>query len=415
MNPGFPINQLTDTSQLNINDLIPEIDGYIRTWESESAPIMSFFANPESQALYPTAQTSFSWYEERWDQPDVTLLTPLIAGAPGGTQVTTINQPDVVIGRNIHHVQTGQSLMVLDILVVTPNVSAQVLVTRVPETSGIDAIAAGEMLKTMPIFMPEGGYYPPPRGQKPKKLTANVGLSAWSVGITNTARNSPLYYSEGGQLQHDLPGETLRAKREMERYFMFAVPYEQSMNINNGSGAGAWENVVRSGTSLYQRTTTHTDIYPGVLDEDTLNDWFNTAVWGDTESGSDEKLILWGPDAMMDIDNFVKNRYRIVDDAQMQGAWKKTYGLNVKAVVFTGGQMGYFIREREFASPGDPLRHTLFAVNPGTTKIRHKRPSFIEVYADTQPRNADRYEMAMVQESGLQCELEEFNARLGWF
>jgi hypothetical protein len=408
---GTGIPGLTTTDSLNFNDLIPEIGKIVQVAEAKTSPIMSFFSNPRSGVLAPTisGQTTFAWYEEKFDTPNITLLTGILSKGAGVSQIITIDFPNVVVGHHFKEIVTGQEFEVLTISgAPIPDVSADVEIVRVPTASATSAIAAGTLLSNLGIYIPEGGNYPPPRGHKPQRFENRVALKAVTMGISRTALNSPLWYTDS-QLQHNIQQQTMEFNRSKERHYLFATGFEETRTQNNGSGSGPVTGVMRSGDGLWDRLTTNTPTYVTVpIDEDTFRDIMVNDMFGDRDSGNNQKLFPVGPALQEGIDKFALGRWRIVDVP----GFNLAYGFTVTAYI-QGNHRLWFLNEREFYE--GERRNTGMWIDPDSLMIRHKRPDYIEVYGDTQPNNADRVEMALVTEDGLEIHNEYFSGRVGTF
>lgn len=404
---GSPIIGPTSSTNIGLDQLIPDIQTNVIYYDNDGNPVMSFFSNPESGALVKTDQVEYFWQENQLDYPNATLLSAVAVNAvAGATQVVTIDMPDVVVGQVYQHILSGQTFYILAVANVVPNVQCDVTIKPMPFTAGTTAIAANQLIRSLGVFIPEGGFYPAPRGTKPARLSNIVALRAYSIGITRTQMGSPTY--AGDPYQNAQLHGVKQSKNDTERMYMFGVRVEEDNVVqNNPSGNGSWAGALRISLGLYRRITTNHDLYGGVVSEATFDSTMNTSVFGNRLHGSSTKLGLHGPDIVNDVNGFAKNKYKI----EYPQNFASEYGMDVVRYRF-GSKSVLFLEEREFYE--DELRHTMLFVDPDHMKVRHKRNDYIEVYPDTQQNNEDKVQMSLVFEDGLQTECEQFHAILGW-
>lgn len=407
---GYPIDGTINAQNIGADNLIPDIQTMVINYDNEGNPFTSWFSNPQSQALIQTDQILYYWYENQLDYPNATLLSAVGANTtPGGTQVVTIDMSNVQVGQVYQHIKTAQSFLVTNVANVVPNVSADVTIKPFPFTGTTAAVASGQLIRSLGIVQPRGGFYPAPRGSNPKRLSNICGVRSYSVGIDRSTINSPTWY-DGGPFEYSKMAEIRQAKGDCERTYLFSLYADNQYTQANPTGTGSATGQLSATDGVYHRITTNTELYSGTLTE-YLMDSFLLELFGQRNHGNNSKLFLIGPAAMRDINSFAKNRYTLMRPTDA-GAFKGDYGMDVERYTFGGGTSGFFFMEREFTET--ELRHELMILDYNYIKLRHKRDSYIEVHPETQQPNQDVMQMSWVYEDGVQLEAEPFHARLTW-
>lgn len=404
---GSPTIGPTSSTNIDVANLIPEIQEQVIHYDNDGVPVQSFFSNPENAALIKTDQVLYQWQENQLDYPNATLITAIGVVAAGARQTVTVDMSDVVIGQVYSHPDTAQTFYVWNVTNVVPNMSCDITIELFPSTQVCVAVAVGELMRSMGIFIPEGGFYPAPRGTKPARLSNIVALRSCSYGITRTQIGSPTYF--GDPLQYNQIKQLRQGKNDSERMYIFGRRIEElGVTQSNPNGNGTQTGALRVSLGLYHRIVSNISLYSGRLTEDTFDSYMNTSVWGNRNHGSNYKIGLHGPDLINDINRFAKDKYRVMSPNNSRAE----YGMDIQVIIFNGGKRLLLMEEREFYEGN--LRHALVTIDPNHMKIRHKRDSYIEVYPDTQQNNQDQIQTSLVWEDGLQVEVEQFHSRLGW-
>lgn len=399
---GTPIIGNAATSNVNVSDLIPEIERRVTLHDNDSAPIITFFTTGQTRSTEALRNTDFSWYEDQFDYPQASNITAIAAVAANVSQLITIDMPDAIVGQNLYHVQTNQTFIVQVVTNVTPTTS-DVTILKLPTTSATFAIAAAGTLVSTGVFLVEGGTYAAARGTKPTRFYNNVQLCNRTIGITRTMMSVDTYY--GSQWEYDKAKNIKQFKSDMERVALFGQQFTQpGFSQNNGSVTSI--GTLRGSLGIYPRVTTNVANYAGTLTEATFDSWLNNQVWGSRNHGSNIKLGLIGPDAMTDINGFVKNKVRVLDQA------KKEYGLDIRAYDFNFGYKMYFIPEREFWESGTGLRSTILALDPQFISVCYMQGNLVQYLADTQLPNQDAFNVTLRSEMGMKVRFEQSHARL---
>jgi len=406
---GFPIDGTITSTNIGNDNLIPDIQTMVINYDNDGNPFMSWFSNPNSMALIQTDQKQYYWYENLLDYPNATMYSAISANTtPGGTQQITIDMSNVQVLQVYQHIQTAQSFLVVSVDNVVPNVSALITIKPFPLNGTTAAVANGQLLRSLGVAQPEGGFYPASRGSNPKRLNNIVGIRSYSVGLSRSMINSPTWY-DGGPFEYSKNAELVQSKGDCERYYLFSLFADDSYTQNNPNGGSGVTGRLSATDGVYHRITTNVDLYAGTLTEFLMDSFLNLDVFGQRNHGANTKMFLIGPDAMQDINQFAKTRYRIMSPT---GDFRGDYGMDVERYSFGGGTSGIFFLEREFME--EEFRHGLMSLDYNHVKLRHKRDNYIEIHPETQQPNQDLMQMSWVFEDGVQLEAELFHARLGW-
>ena len=399
---GTPIIGPASTSNVNATDIIPEIERRVTLHDRDSSPIITFFTTGQTRSTEALRAPDFSWYEDQFDYPQASNVGAIAAVAANTPQTVTFDMPNAIVGQNFYHVQTNQTFTVQAVANVTPT-TADLTILKLPTTSATTAIAASGTLVSTGVFMPEGGRYPTPRGTKPTRLFNNVQLVTRSIGITRTEMATDMYY--GSQFEYDKAQNITQFKSDMERVALFGQQFTQpGFSQNNGSSVSV--GTLRGSLGVYPRVTTNVATYAGTLTESIFDSYLNNQVWGSRNSGSRIKLSLIGPDAMTDLDSFVKQKVRVLDQASAR------YGINISTYVTRFGNQVMFLPEREFWESGTNLRSTILTLDPKFISIMYMQANLIQIIADTQPTDSDSYQVTLRSEMGMKVRFEQAHSRL---
>lgn len=399
---GTPIVGTSATFNVNASDIVPEIERRVTLHDRDSSPIITFFTTGQTRSTEALRAPDFSWYEDQYDYPQASNITQINAVAANTPQTQTFDMPNAIVGQTFYHVQSNQTFTVTAVANITPT-TADLTILKMPTSAATTQINAAGTLVSTGVFMPEGGRYPSPRGTKPTRFYNNVQLCTRSIGITRTMMGTDTYY--GPQWEYDKAGNITQFKSDMERAALFGQQFSQAgFSQNNGSSISV--GTLRGSLGVYPRITTNVVPYAGNLTEAIFDSWLNNQVWGSRNSGSRIKLCLIGPDAMTDINGFVKNKVRVLDQASAK------YGIDIRAYDFNFGHQLMFLPEREFWESGTNLRSTLLALDPKFISIMYMQDNLIQILSDTQPTDADSYQLTLRSEFGMKVRFEQAHARL---
>lgn len=410
---GFPFDGNVSASMLG-DSLIPAIENYVVQIDNDGNPFLSWFANPANAGLIKEDQLEYFWNEDIGDIPTIKILTAIVDKPANTPQDITIDYPVAQTLQTLKHVESNQMFLVVAVGQPVYETSVQVTIRPFDPSEPTIALDVNTEMKNLGVTMPTGGFYSAPVSQTPKRLSNIMGRRTYSVGIERSTIGSPVWYDNGDSFSYSMKQRIKQSKGDCERTYLFSDYKKTTYTQQNPLIAGSQYSGELSATDgVWNRITTNVDLYSGTATEFKW-DSFLKLMFGQLNHGYNRKMFLMGSDTMFDINQFAKNKYRIVPP---EGNFRGTYGMDVEAYSFFAGCGGLLFMERELLTPTgstSPLTHTAIALDTPFISIRHKRDSFIEIHPDSQQNNQDVTQTSWVFEDGVALKAEQFHGRFSW-
>ena len=390
---GTGITGPTSTPQLTgTYDLLPDVAKDVTFYDLQSSIIMTLLMTLGRAER--TVQPTFNWKEDQLDYPSYTCTTSIPATGAGTPFSMTVGYGRVVPGDTVVEPFTSQ---VFEWQTISSQNATQTIgtVLKVPSTVATTAVAANAQLINMGTHMVEGGPFPKGIGQTPLNLSNITDITAGAVEITWTMLNSGTYW--GPQFEYDKQAKITQSRGDMERKLIWGKRVKETRTQTVGGNSVT--NEMRGSQGALDRIQSHRTTYSS-FDEDTLNTFIRSGIWGSRNSGSRQKIAACGPTMMGYLDDLANTKVRFLDKAQTD------YGINVQAYLGYGGRKLYIVEEKEFFD-NPAYAGAMLVLDPGYMKLRYIGQSLMQVVDATQP-GLTQYKIAWYTEHGLEMRAEQF-------
>ncbi|SRR5581483_9856518 len=395
---GTPSVSTVGTFSLGGNDLIREVARDVTTYDRESSPLTSFLSQTKGR-LKPTSQTTFEWQEQQYDYGTNVVTASIVGGNP--TENVIVSSPTVVVGDAFFEATSGQ-YFVTHAVVSRTSTTSTVTLMLFPTGSNIAAVTGPYTLVSCGNILVEGGYYPDARGTRPTFKSNSITSTSYSVDITEEMMYSPTYY--GNKFQMDKEAAITQFRCDMERNVLFGQ-YFVATGYTQASVNGSFTGTLRGTRGVINTVDPgNVQTFSGSLTESKFDTFLRTAVWNNKYSGSSTKIGLFGPDAALDLNQFVKDKVRVL---QMG---RQAYGIDIAQYTLFGNFKILVMLEKEFWEVA-PYKHGILVVDPKFIWLRQFGPNFMEVKDTSLPRQAG-HSIALSSRYGVEARFATSHAIL---
>lgn len=382
-------------------DQIPNVDTALKQLDVDSSPVITLLAQMP-QHIETVTNPTFQWMEIQYDEPDVVCQTAIAAQGANTTQSVVITTLAVVSGDGFSEPTSGQNFEVRS--VTSQNVGATtstVVIAKTPTSSGTTAVAANSMFIRLSNHLAEGTWFPQAKSKKPLRKTNIIMHTAAQIEVSNLQMYMGMYY--GPEWEFQKKNTIINYRRQMEREALWSQQFEELRN-STGPDGQVVQGMFRGTRGVIPSISTYVVPYAGTLTEATLDAYLGTQVWGDMYAGSDLKFGFCGPQVLIDISSFVKNKVRILNTT-------KQYGLAISEYIAPfGNRRLYLIEEKEFKTRAAYL-NTMLTLDMDYLKLKKAGPTLITIGDSSRHGKSSR---AIYMESywGIQLEWERVHSRL---